>query len=128
MGVETFIGTNIRTGGGAVILYISKMFSEADAMAGERGMQVFGEVFGEYASTFLTPLNQVIETQRAFDYRPNEYLDLRSEPNLETEEVFVNIAPFKRGVVEPFRRRGYTTLFTPSEEKEAPRVRQSSKR
>lgn len=121
-GVETFIGTNIRTGGGAVIFQdISKMFSEADAMAGERGMQVFGEVFGEYASTFLTPLNQVIETQRAFDYRPNEYLDLRSEPNLETEEVFgVNIAPFKRGVVEPFRRRGYTTLFTPSEEKEAP--------
>jgi len=121
-GVETFIGTNIRTGGGAVIFQdVSKMFSEADAIGGERGKQLLGEVLGEYASTFLTPLNQVIETQRAFDFRPNEYLDLRSEPNLETEEVFgLDIGSAKRGFVEPFRRRGYTTLFTPSEEKEAP--------
>lgn len=121
-GVETFIGTNIRTGGGAVIFQdVSKMFSEADAIGGERGKQLLGEVLGEYASTFLTPLNQVIETQRAFDFRPNEYLDLRSEPNLETEEVFgLEIGSAKRGFVEPFRRRGYTTLFTPSEEKDAP--------
>ena len=121
-GVETFIGTNIRTGGGAVLFQdVSKFFSDFDALEGERAIQTFGEVFGEYASTFFTPINQVIETQRAFDYRPNEYLDNRSEPNLETEEVFgLNIAPFKRGFLEPFRRKGYTTLFTPSKEKEAP--------
>jgi hypothetical protein len=121
-GVETFVGANIRSGGGAVIFQdVSKMFSEADAIGGERGKQLLGELFGEYASTFLTPLNQVIETQRAFDFRPNEYLDLRSEPNLETEEVFgLDVGSVKRGFVEPFRRRGYTTLFTPSEEKDAP--------
>lgn len=121
-GVETFVGANIRSGGGAVIFQdVSKMFSEADAIGGERGKQLLGELLGEYASTFLTPLNQVIETQRAFDFRPNEYLDLRSEPNLETEEVFgLDVGSVKRGFVEPFKRRGYTTLFTPSEEKDAP--------
>lgn len=121
-GVETFIGTNIRTGGGAVLFQdVSKFFSDVDSLEGERAIQTFGEVFGEYASTFFTPINQVIEVQRAFDFRPNEYVDNRSEPNLQTEEVFgLNIAPFKRGVLEPFRRKGYTTLFTPSKEKEAP--------
>jgi hypothetical protein len=121
-GVETFVGANIRAGGGAVIFQdVSKMFSEADAIGGERGKQLLGELLGEYASTFLTPLNQVIETQRAFEFRPNEYLDLRSEPNLETEKAFgLDIGSTKRGFLEPFRRRGYTTLFTPSEEKKAP--------
>jgi len=121
-GVETFVGTNIRTGGGAVLFQdISKFFSDVDSLEGERAIQTFGEVFGEYASTFFTPINQAIEVQRAFDFRPNEYVDNRSEPNLETEEIFgVNIAPFKRGIIEPFRRKGYTTLFTPSEEKDAP--------
>lgn len=121
-GVETFIGTNIRTGGGAVIFQdVSKMFSEADAIGGERGKQLFGELIGEYASTFLTPLNQVIEVQRAFDFRPNEYLDKRSEPSLETEEVFgLEVGAARRGFMEPFKRRGYTMLFSPSEEGAAP--------
>jgi hypothetical protein len=97
------------------------MFSEADAMGGERGKQLFGELIGEYASTFLTPLNQVIEVQRAFDFRPNEYLDKRSEPSLETEEVFgLEVGAARRGFMEPFKRRGYTMLFSPSEEKDAP--------
>ena len=121
-GAEAFIGANIRTGGGAVLFQdISKFFSDVDSLEGERAIQTFGEMFGEYASTFFTPINQAIEVQRAFEFRPNEYVDNRSEPNLETDEVFgVNIAPFKRGIVEPFIRKGYTTLFTPSEEKAAP--------
>ncbi len=113
-GVEAFIGTNIRTGTGGVIFQdVAKIFSDADAMGGERAQEYFGEAFGEYSATFLTPLNQVIEVQRAFDFRPSEYIDTRSEPTFEEQ-------PFLRGLVAPFKRRGYTTLFTPSEEKDAP--------
>lgn len=113
-GMEAFVGTNIRTGTGGVIFQdVAKMFSDSDAMGGERAQEYFGEAFGEYASTFLTPINQLIETQRAFEFRTDEYVDTRSEPTFEGQ-------PFLRGLTAPFKRKGYANLFTPSEEGEAP--------
>ena len=113
-GMEAFVGTNIRTGTGGVIFQdVAKIFTDADAMGTERAQEYFGEAFGEYASTFLTPINQLIETQRAFEFRTDEYVDTRSEPTFEEQ-------PFLRGLTAPFKRKGYTTLFTPSKEAEAP--------
>src|SRR6056300_574426 len=100
-GMEAFVGTNIRTGTGGVIFQdVAKMFSDSDAMGGERAQEYFGEAFGEYASTFLTPINQLIETQRAFEFRTDEYVDTRSEPTFEGQ-------PFLRGLTAPFKRKGY---------------------
>ena len=113
-GVEAFIGTNVRTGvGGTVFQDVSKIFSESDALAGERAQEYFGKTFGEYASTFLTPINQVIETQRAFGFRSDEFRDRRKEPTFEGQ-------PFLRSFSGIFERKGYLDLFTPSKEGEAP--------
>ena len=116
-GVEAFIGTNVRTGtGGVVFQDVSDIFAEADALSGEASGKYFGKAFGEYFTTFLTPINQVIETQRATGDRPSEFVDLRKEPTM--EGGFLNA--FGKNVVDRFRRKGYTNLFTPSEEKKAP--------
>ena len=56
---------NVRTGAGdAIFNDVAKMIEAADAQSGEAFGSVVGTVFGEYAATFLTPLNQVIEAQR----------------------------------------------------------------
>jgi len=116
-GVEAFIGTNVRTGtGGVVFQDVSDIFAEADALSGEASGKYFGKAFGEYFTTFLTPINQVIETQRATGDRPSEFVDLRKEPTM--EGGFLNA--FGKSAVDRFRRKGYTNLFTPSEEKKAP--------
>ena len=125
-GMEAFIGTNIRTGAGGVIFQdVAKMFSDSDAMGGERAQEYFGKAFGEYATTFLTPINQLIETQRAFEFRPDDFRDRRSEPTFEGQ-------PFVRAFTGEFRKKGYLdlslnpfTLFSSAEDEEAAPLRET---
>ena len=128
---ETFLGVNVRTGAGdAVFNDVAKMIEAADAQSGEAFGSVVGTIFGEYTSTFLTPLNQVIEAQRGTGERGLEMRDVRQEPVLgEEAEVLGVTVPASvdtaltaagREFVEPLRRRGYTTLFDPEAEKDLP--------
>jgi len=121
-GLESFIGTNIRTGAGGVVFKdISDIFAESNALSGEKSGKYFGEAFGEYFSTYLTPINQVIETQRAFEFRPDEFLDLRKEPIFEPDTTSTFKSSFGKAFSGVFERRSMTTLFTPSEELNAAR-------
>jgi len=118
---ETFLGVNVRTGAGdAVFNDIAKMIETADAQSGETIGSTFGTIFGEYAATYLTPLNQVIDAQRGTGERGLEYRDVRQEPVLGETGVETAIESFKREVAEPFARRGYSTLLSPEEEKKLP--------
>ena len=118
---ETFLGVNVRTGAGdAVFNDIAKMIETADAQSGETIGSTFGTIFGEYAATYLTPLNQVIDAQRGTGERGLEYRDVRQEPVLGETGVETAIESFKREVAEPFARRGYSTLLSPEEEEKIP--------
>ena len=128
---ETFLGVNVRTGAGdAVFNDIAKMIETADAQSGETIGSTFGTIFGEYAATYLTPLNQIIDAQRGTGERGLEYRDVRQEPVLgeETEVLGVNIPAgvstaiksAGREFKEPFARRGYATLLSPEEEDKLP--------
>jgi hypothetical protein len=118
---ETFLGVNVRTGAGdAVFNDIAKMIETADAQSGETIGSTFGTIFGEYAATYLTPLNQVIDAQRGTGERGLEYRDVRQEPMLGETGVETAIESFKREVAEPFARRGYSTLLSPEEEEKIP--------
>lgn len=118
---ETFLGVNVRTGAGdAVFNDIAKMIETADAQSGETIGSTFGTVFGEYAATYFTPLNQIIDAQRGIGERPAEYRDVRQEPVLGETGVETAIESFKREVAEPFARRGYNTLLSPEEEEKLP--------
>jgi len=118
---ETFLGVNVRTGAGdAVFNDIAKMIETADAQSGETIGSTFGTIFGEYAATYLTPLNQVIDAQRGTGERGLEYRDVRQEPVLGETGVETAIESFKREVAEPFARRGYSTLLSPEEEEKLP--------
>lgn len=120
-GMEAFVGTNIRTGSGGVLFQdITNIFSSVDAGAGEKSIETLGKLFGEYATTYLTPLNQVIETQRALGYRPDEYVDNRNEPNPTGTLFFGKDSAFVKGFLDSPRRRGMTTFFSPSDEEKRP--------
>ena len=118
---ETFLGVNVRTGAGdAVFNDIAKMIETADAQSGETIGSTFGRVFGEYASTYFTPLNQIIDAQRGTGERSAEYRDVRQEPMLGETGVETAVESFKREFAEPFARRGYSTLLSPEEDEKLP--------
>jgi hypothetical protein len=118
---ETFLGVNVRTGAGdAVFNDIAKMIETADAQSGETIGSTFGTIFGEYASTYFTPLNQVIDAQRGTGERSAEYRDVREEPMLGETGVETAVESFKREFAEPFARRGYSTLLSPEEDEKLP--------
>ena len=120
---QTFLGTNVRTGTGAVIFEdFAKMMSTADAMGGEKGKELLAEAITEYGATFLTPLTQVIEMQRITGKRTSVFTDVRQEAMLgkdpDTGEEYEG--PFMRGVKEVLNRRGFSNIFDPGSMDELP--------
>ena len=120
---QTFLGTNVRTGTGAVIFEdITKMISTADAIGGEKGKEMLGEALAEYGATYLTPLTQVIEIQRIQGSRPSVFKDVRKEAMIGTDpktgEEFEG--PFMRGVKTVIDRRGFGDIFDPGSQQDLP--------
>ena len=120
---QTFLGTNVRTGTGAVIFEdIAKMISTADAIGGEQGKEMLGEALAEYGATYLTPLTQVIEIQRIQGSRPSVFKDTRKEALIgkdpKTGEEFEG--PFMRGVKTVIDRRGFGDIFDPGSQEDLP--------
>ena len=120
---QTFLGTNVRTGTGAVIFEdIAKMISTADSIGGEKGKEMLGEALAEYGATYLTPLTQVIEIQRIQGSRPSVFKDTRKEALIgkdpKTGEEFEG--PFMRGVKTVFERRGFADVFDPGSQEDLP--------
>ena len=109
--IETFTGTNFRLGiGGNLLDEVATMFDEKDLTGGERAGKAIGEIFGEWAASFLVPLNQVIDSQRALGERGLVYKEMANDP-----EVFPK-GRFLEGVFKPFKRYA----LDPKKEEEAP--------
>ena len=101
---ETFLGTNFRLGvGGNLLDEAATLFTERDLTAGERLTQELGETLGEYLSSFLVPMNQVIDAQRALELRNMDYRDFSNDPNIFPENRFAQglMKPFKRYALDP---------------------------
>jgi len=112
--VETFAGTNFRTGVGQSIFQdISDIISSSDLTDKEAGAKALARPIGEYLSSWLVPFAQVIEAQRASGNRGLTYKDLQEDPDLNFGTTFM------KELGKPFRQRGFTV--TPEEEEAAPK-------
>jgi hypothetical protein len=112
--VETFAGTNFRTGvGQSVFQDISDIISSSDLTDKEAGAKALARPLGEYLSSWLVPFAQVIEAQRASGNRGLTYKDLQEDPDLNFGTTFM------KELGKPLRQRGFTV--TPEEEEVAPK-------
>ena len=112
---QTFLGTNVRVGTANVIIEdIISLVGAEDSVTGEDLSKTAFAALGNYLSTFVTPLNQVIEIQRATGNRGMDYMDAAEDPTLKASDNY--FSEFTR----PFRARGYNTLFNPASEADGP--------
>ena len=111
--LETFVGTNLRTGVGESIFQdIANIISATDISSEEQGAKALAKPIGEYIASWFVPFAQMIEAQRALGTRGLEYKDLREDPTLS----FLETA--KKEVMRPLRQRGF--FVSPEEEEAAP--------
>lgn len=100
--VQTFTGSNFRAGtGNAILDDIAEMAGETDLTTGERLGEITGDALGNYLGTWMVPLAQEIEAQRAVGERGLEYRDVREDPTLDGWESFtqaVTRSPRQRGI------------------------------
>ena len=112
---QTFLGTNVRVGAANVIIEdIISLVGAEDSVTGEDLSKTGMAALGNYLSTFVTPMNQVIEIQRATGHRGMDYMDAAEDPTLKASDNY--FSEFTR----PFRARGYNTLFNPASEADGP--------
>ena len=87
--VETFAGTNFRTGVGQSIFQdIADIVSSADLTDKEAGAKALARPIGEYLASWFVPFAQLIEAQRVVGDRGLTYKDLQDDPNLDFQETF----------------------------------------
>lgn len=112
---QTFLGTNLRTGTGNVLVEeIAELVGGDDDTTKEAMGLTLAKLLGNYLSTFATPLAQVVEIQRGTQMRGMEFKDAAEDPTLNTMD---NVwSEFTR----PFRARGYSDMLSPSSEKDLP--------
>ena len=112
---QTFMGTNVRIGAANVIIEdIISIIGADDPVTGEDIGKTTAAAIGNYLSTFITPLNQVVEIQRATGHRGMDYMDAAEDPTLKSTDNYWS--EFTR----PFRARGYNTILDPSSEADGP--------
>ena len=112
--LETFVGTNLRTGVGQSIFQdIADIIASTDVSAEQKGAEGLAGPVGEYLASWFVPFAQIIEAQRAVGVRGLEYKDLREDPTLQASDSAV------KSLEKPFRQRGFTV--SPEEEEAAPK-------
>ncbi len=109
---ETWLGTNARTGTGNIFIEeVREMIAGSqDIVAEDQRAKALARVFGQYANTFLTPLFQIPEAQRALGIRGTEAKDFKGSIDI-GESTFVN------SFYEQMAQRG---MAAPSFEEELP--------
>lgn len=99
--VETFTGSNFRTGtGNAILEELASLADGTDLTRGEAVGTMLGGALGQYLSSWVVPFAQIIEAQRAVGERGLEYKDVREDPTLDGMTTFFN------EVARPFAQRG----------------------
>jgi hypothetical protein len=81
---ETWLGTSARTGVGNVMIDEIRdiIVSTEDIVDENRRAKAIGSAVGQYVNTFLTPLFQGVEGQRAAGIKSDVYVDAATEPTL----------------------------------------------
>ena len=108
---ETFLGTSFRTGvAGNLVDEAANLFSQTDIENSEWWAKNAGATLGNYLSTFLVPMNQVIDAQRAMGMRGTIYKETGKDP-----EIVDAGGAFVEGLVKPFRKYDPTGAFVNEE-------------
>ena len=115
---ETFLGSTLRTGTGNVFVneIIDIVKGTEDIIDEEKRSKTIGRLVGQYAATFLTPVFQLTEAQRAQDARTTEAKDFKGSITPDTNLPYGENASV-RAFYEVFAQRG---LAAPSFEEELP--------
>tara|TARA_R100001510_G_C7655326_1_gene214428 strand:- start:164 stop:3781 length:3618 start_codon:yes stop_codon:yes gene_type:complete len=102
--METFVGTNIRTGvGNSIIEETLALWDGTDLTKDEQTARAFGRAIGNYLSTWMVPFGQIIDSERALGMRGEVIKDTGKDPTLDRETTFLqNLArPSKRFTMTP---------------------------
>jgi len=138
--LETFLGTNIRTGTGAGLMTdLVEMVEglglgdvdKTDLVATEKAAKTLGRAIGGYAVSWLTPFVQLKEAQRWlggsallgeegaaaewFDTRTQEFKDVAKDPKLDTPFL----GQVGKEIMRPLHARGFG--LTADEERALPK-------
>lgn len=119
---ETFLGSTLRVGTSNVFVdEITDIISGTeDIIDEEKRSKTIGRLVGQYAATFLTPVYQLTEAQRAQGARTTEAKDFKGSIDRDSNLPYTEHASV-RAFYEVFGQRG---LAAPSFEEELPnRVR-----
>ena len=112
--LETFVGTNLRTGVGESIFQdLADIIAATDISSEEKAAKGLVAPVADYLASWFVPFAQIIETQRALGIRGLEYKDLREDPTLDA------LTTAKKEFEKPFKQRGFTV--SPEEEAAAPK-------
>ena len=112
--LETFVGTNLRTGVGESIFQdIADIVAATDISTEEKKAKALAKPIAQYLSSWFVPFAQLIEAQRAIGVRGLEYKDMRQDPTLDVETTFA------KELKTPFKQRGF--FVSPEEEEQAPK-------
>jgi hypothetical protein len=112
---ETWLGTSARTGVGNVMIDEIRdiIVSTDDIVDPSRRWKAIGGAVGQYVNTFLTPLFQMVEAQRALGIKSDVYVDAATSPTLDDSKFTSFGSGFSRSLIQ----RG---LAAPSYELEMP--------
>lgn len=97
--METFVGTNIRTGvGNSIIEETLALWDGTDLTKDEQTARRVGRTLGAYLSSWMVPLGQIIDSERALGMRGEVIKDTGKDPTLDRQTTFLqNLArPSKR--------------------------------
>lgn len=100
--VETWLGTSARTGVGNVMIdEIRDIIVGTDDIVDEnRRAKAIGGAVGQYVNTFLTPLFQGVEAQRAAGIKSDVYVDAASDPTLNDDWSTSFGSGFSRSLIQ----------------------------
>tara|TARA_R110000796_G_scaffold236567_1_gene356048 strand:- start:33 stop:3977 length:3945 start_codon:yes stop_codon:yes gene_type:complete len=123
---ETFLGSSARTGQGNVIIDEMAAFLKGidDPTDAEAFAKKLGRFSGQLASTYLIPLRQLNDAQRAIGIRGTEYKDFNKDPRITKAEMRLAAnkrleeaeALFKSGSEEDYYKNNKTRFEQLSEE------------
>tara|TARA_R100001463_G_scaffold42621_4_gene89281 strand:- start:2337 stop:5915 length:3579 start_codon:yes stop_codon:yes gene_type:complete len=112
---ETWLGTSARTGVGNVMIEEIRdiIVGTEDIVDKNKRAKAIGSAVGQYINTFLTPMFQIVEGQRAAGIKSDVYVDAATSPTLNDDWFTSFGSGFSRSLIQ----RG---LAAPSYEEEMP--------
>ena len=116
--IETFLGTSFRLGvGGDILDRAAGLFTTEDLSNNEYLASTGAELLAKYLQTFLVPLNQVIDSQRALGIRDAGYKEYSEDLVTVADKGAAPLVAGTEGFLKNVRK--YNPL--PSSEKDRPK-------